>query len=311
MYYNCKIQIAFILLALVFGCKDQQQSKIKDISVSEIPSNNYEENQKLDLTETIKDSLEIKKGEFTDYPLEEIHSNYIMSHKDSLDLLLFWRKTAFSTLETENSNLSNSKIKSLLTNHFDGDRSILVASVYTSPDNLFKIFVGRGESCGAYCNPYWVSQIVLENGQIIEKLEFKDLEHIYLMPDGKYLIKEKSFGRPASVYSEKTKSATLISFKDNEINYHQIDYNYPKYNEILNDSIYNPSGKLSLSQESFIETKHYLTYNKKSKTLSYSYATDFSFCCQVDSIYAYKGEFKYKNGQFIHLTEQKKYIEID
>ena len=311
MNYSLKIIITFILLILVFGCKDQQPSKIKETSISEISSNSDKGNQQLDVEEIIKDSLEINKGAFTDYPLEEIHSNYIMSHKDSLDLLHFWRKTAFSTLETENTNLSNSKIKTLLANHFDGDRSILVSSVYTSPDNMFKIFVGRGESCGAYCNPYWVSQIMLANGKIIENLGFKDLEHIYLMPDGKYLIKEKSFGRPASVYSEKTESATLISFKDNKINYHQIDYNYPKYNEILNDSIYNPSGTLSLSQESFIETKHYLTYNKKSKKLSYSYATDFSFCCQVDSIYAYKGEFEYKNGKFIHLTEHKKHIEVD
>ena len=296
MNYSLKIKITFILLTLVFGCKDQHPSKIKETFVFETHSN--------------EDFVKIKNSEFVDYPFDEIHSNFKTSHKDSLDLLRFWRKSAFSTLDTINADFSNLKIKKLLSDYSDGDKGISVARIYASPDNLFKIVVGRGESCGAYCNPYWVSQIVLANGHIIEKLGFKDLEHIYLMPDGKYLIKEKSFGRPAAVYSEKTKSATLISFKDNKINYHKIDYNYPKYNEILNDSIYNPSGKLSLSQESFIETKHYLTYNKKSKKLSYSYATDFSFCCQIDSIYAYKGEFEYKNGEFIHLTEHKKHIEV-
>ena len=287
MRYNWKIQIAFIIL--VFSCKDQKESKDKELSVYENSLNEA----------------------FIDYPFEEIHSNYKISHKDSLDLLLFWRKTAFSTLDTINTDFSNLKIKKLLSDYFDGDKGISVGRVYASPDNLFRVFVGRGESCGAYCNPYWVSEIVFANGQIINNLGFTDIENIYLMPDGKYLIKEKSFGRPASVYSEKTKSVTLISFKGNNINYHQIDYNYPKHNEILSDSIYNPSGTLSLSQESFIETKHYLTYNKKSKKLSYSYATDFSFCCQVDSIYAYKGKFEYKNGKFIHLTEHKKHIEID
>ncbi|WP_179375551.1 hypothetical protein [Winogradskyella wichelsiae] len=288
MRYNWKIQIAFIILALFFSCKDQKESKNKELSVYEKSLNEA----------------------FIDYPFEEIHSNYKTSHKDSLDLLLFWRKTAFSTLDTINTDFSNLKIKRLLSDYFDGDKGISAGRVYASPDSLFKVFVGRGESCGAYCNPYWVSEIVFANGQIINNLGFTDIENIYLMPDGKYLIKEKSFGRPAAVYSETTKSAILISFEGNKINYHQFDYKYPKYNEIQNDSNFNPSRKLSLSQEHFIKTEQYLNYNNNSNKLSYSYATDFSYCCQIDSVYAYKGEFEYKNGEFIHLKEQKDFIEV-
>jgi hypothetical protein len=297
MNENWKIPLAFIILALCFSCKDENKSKIEESSVFEIHSN--------------EDSLNSRNNEFVDYPINEIHSNFKTSYKDSLDLLRFWRKSAFSTLDTIDADFSNLKIKKLLSDYSDGDKGITVGRIYTSPDNLFKIVVGRGESCGAYCNPYWVSEIVFANGQIINDLNFKDIENIYLMPDGKYLIKEKSFGRPAAVYSETTTSATLISFESNKINYHRFDYNYPKYNEIQNDSIYNPSGKLSLSQEHFIETAQYLTFNNSSKKLSYGYATDFSYCCQIDSVYAYTGEFEYKNGEFVHLTEQKKFIEVD
>ncbi len=271
----------------------------------------YVYNQKFNFQEKQVDSFKIRNSEFVDYPVEEIHSNYQISYKDSLDLLLFWRKTAFSSLDTINANFSNSKIESLLYEYFDGKGGISVGGVHYSPDSLFKIYVVRGESCGAYCNPFWKSEIVLANKQIINNLEFKDIENIYLMPDGKYLIIEKSFGRPASVYTETTKSATLISFQGNKINYHPFDYNYPKYNEIQKDSNYNPSGQLSITQEHFIDTEQYLTYDKKSKKLAYGYGTDFSYCCQIDSAYVYKGAFEYQNGKFVHLIEKKKHIKVE
>jgi hypothetical protein len=268
-------------------------------------------NQKLDFQEKKVDSFKIKNTGFVEYPIEEIGSNSQLAYKDSLALLLFWRKTAFSMLDTINSNISNSKIETLFYDYYDGRSGLNGGGVYSSPDGLFKILVVRGESCGAYCNPFWESQLILSNRKKINNLSFKNIEKIYSIPDGKYLIIEESFGRPASVFTETTKSATLLSFKEGEINYHPFNFSYPKYNKIKNDKIYNPSGKLSFSQEHFIDAEQYLTYNKETKRLKYSYGTDFSYCCQIDSAYVFKGVLEYKNGGFTLLNEKKEHIEVE
>ena len=295
MNENWKTPLAVILLALLFSCNNE--SKLKESTITEIDANENASNN--------------GSSTFAAFPFEEINSNFQTSHKDSLKLLQLWRKTAFSLLDTVNTNLSDLKIKNLLGDNIDGSQSIQAGGIYVAPDNSFKIVVVRGESCGAYCNPFWVSELILEPGDIITQVNFKDIETIDIMPDGKYLIKEKSYSRPAAVYSETTTSATLLSIEANTVKYHRFNYKYPKYSEIQNDSTYNPSGKLSLSQEHFIETPQHLTFDKISNKLSYRYATDFSYCCQIDSVYAYQGEFAYKHGKFVHLTEQKKYIEVD
>ncbi|MEP5256098.1 MAG: hypothetical protein ABJQ39_13635 [Winogradskyella arenosi] len=292
-----KTLLIVLILSLCFNCKEQPKSEIQNLTSTANSSEKEDKNHKTDL--------------FTDYPFKAIHSNINLSYQDSLELLQLWRKDAFTVLDTINTALSNLELQQLLSASTDGIKGISVGRVYASPDHKFKIFVGRGESCGAYCNPYWISKIVRTKGSPLYNLQFKDVETIALMPDGKYLVLESSFGRPASVYSETTKSATLIAFEGSDIDYQRFNYKYSKYGDIQSDSLYNPTGKLVLSQEHFITNKQDLTYHPKSQRLTYQYATDFSYCCQIDSVYAYKGAFEYKNGTFIHIKEQKKYIKVD
>ncbi|WP_405225629.1 hypothetical protein [Dokdonia sp. Asnod1-B02] len=283
-----KTTITLLAIILLLGCKNQEGKSEK-------------------FTHTKADSVKIKNTGFVDYPIEGVGSNAQLVHKDSLDLDLFWRKTAFSMLDTINMNLPNSKIKNLLFNSDDGKGILNTGGVYYAPDGLFKILVVGGELCGAYCTPFWKSELVFSNGKRIGNLDFRNIEHIYSMPDGNYLIVDKSFDRPASFYSVTTTSATLASFKEEEINYHTFNFTHPKYNEIKNNT---PSKKLSFSQEHFIDVEQYLTYNEDTKKLTYSYGTDFSYCCQIDSAYVFKGEFEYGNGGFTLLHEKKEYIDV-
>ncbi|RCW93499.1 hypothetical protein [Winogradskyella arenosi] len=292
-----KTLLIVLILSLCFSCKKQPKSEIQNLN----PTPNSSQ----------KDGKNHKTNLLTNYPFKAIHSNIKPSYQDSLELLQLWRKDAFTVLDTVNTALSNLELQQLLLASTDGIKGISVGRVYASPDHKFKIFGGRGASCGAYCNPYWISKIVRAKGSPLYNLHFKDVETIALMPDGKYLVLESSFGRPASVYSETTKSATLIAFEGSDINYQRFNYKYPKYGDIQSDSLYNPTGKLVLSQEHFITNKPDLTYHPKSQRLTYQYATDFSYCCQIDSVYAYKGAFEYKNGTFIHVKEQKQYIKVD
>lgn len=220
-------------------------------------------------------------------------------------------KKAFNIIDTVNGSFSNSKIGKLIFEAFGGKGGLLISGIHQSPDKYFKILTLNGESCGAYCNSFWESEIIFSNGIKINADSFTEIENIYLMPDGKYLVLQQEYSRPASVFTVSTSSAILLGFENNKINYFPFKYNYPKYNEISNDSNYNPSGKLSLHQEHFINKEQWLKYDVQSKKLRYQYGTDLNYCCNIDSAYIYTGEFEYINGKFKHLKETKEYIKTE
>lgn len=309
-----KIATTFLFLCFLFGCKQiakneseinqdglvnngtQQKKSIYEqiIRKEEKPDsfykkfdfkNNYTSREIIELK---VDTLKITKSAFIDFPLYKISSNFNLTFKDSLNLLKFGY----------------------------GRGGYEKGCIYQSPDLSFKIFTLKGQFCGVYCNPFWVSKIILSNGTKISADYFTEIENIYLMPDGKYLVLQQAHYRPASIYSVSSSKAILLCFENENITYYPFKYNYPKYNKIsndrmYNDSIYNPSRQLSLSQEHSIERERWLKYDTVTKRLHYQYGTDFRYCCNKDSAYIYSGEFKYINGEFKHIKEIKEYIKTE
>lgn len=292
IYISC-----LIVILLTLSCQNSKTNQVSE-----------EKNSTSEKSDTL---IKIPNSAFNDYPLEKILSNFKLTEKDSLNLVTFWRKTAFNFIDTLNGDLSNAKIREYLYDAFDGKGGLTKGSIYQSPDQYFKILIIEGESCGAYCNPFWESEIILSNGTTISADSFTEIENIYLMTDGKYLVIQQEYSRPASVFTFSTSSAILLGFEDNKIAYYPFKYNYSKYKDISNDSTYNPSGKLSLNQEHFINKEQWLKYDMKSKELRYQYGTDLNYCCNIDSAYLYTGKFKYINGEFRHTKETKEYIKIE
>lgn len=277
----------------------------------EIVTTRYQYSQKFDFKKLSVDTTKIPNSAFIDFPSDRISSNFQLTKKDSLNLIKFWRKKAFNIVDTINGNFTNTIIEDLLYKAFSGKGDLLIGGIHQSPDKYFKILTLNGESCGAYCNPFWESLIILSDDTKISSDSFTLIENIYLMTDGKYLVIQQEYSRPASVFTYSTYSAILIGFEDNEIAYYPFKYNYSKYNDISNDSIYNPSGKLSLNQEHFIDKEQWLKYDINSKELRYQYGTDLNYCCNIDSAYIYTGKFKYVDGEFRHTKETKEYIKIE
>ncbi len=257
------------------------------------------------------DTFSIPNSAFLDFPSEEISADFQLTAKDSISLIKFWREKAFERMDTIIGSLTNAEILDFLYEDFGGKGGLRIGGIGQSPDQKFKILTLKGESCGAYCNPFWESEIILSDGTKISTEFFNEIDNIHLMPDGKYLVLQHSYGRPASVFTVRTVSAILLDIEDKKITYHPIRYKYPKYHEVSGDSLYNPSGQLSLSQEHFIPGDPRMTYDEDAMLLKYKYGTDFRYCCNTDSAFLYVGEFKYKNGEFKHLRETKEFIRID
>lgn len=249
----------------------------------------YSYTNKLDLVEVRIDSFKTANTGFIDYPFEKITSNHELSKRDSLELLLFWRKTLSLNLDIINANLSNTVLDSLYSIR---NQHIANASVMVSPDNLFKILTLHGMSYGAYDSPYWKSELLLSNGLTVKGIGFFDVEKIYIMPDGKYLILEESSSRPIQAYGVVTKTASLVSIQEKKIILHPFESHLDKN---LKD------GRLSISQMDFIRAKLFIEYDSIANEINYGYGTERG----NDSVIYYNGKFKFQNGEFIQLNEQK------
>lgn len=197
-----------------------------------------------------------------------------------------------------NSHLSEEQLDSILK---ENGITIRGGKVFYAPDSSFKIFVVYGESCGAYCNPYnksWLhfndsSHYVLNNAGFEGELEIVYLE------DGKYLVIETGWARPASVYSIEYGVAKVVSLSG-----HNMIPAFVHKDEL--DDEY----AMSHDQENFIESERYMRYDPKKQRLNYQYANDLSYCCGVDSAFVYKGYYQYEKGKFIQKDEKKTYIKV-
>ena len=234
--------------------------------------------------------------------------NYeINSRQDSVLLEAYILEIKKSYLEEHSISLSNEQVDSLL---WEQRISIVGAKLVYSPDGLFKIMIVEGEGCGAYCNPFWESKLILNGAQrSFSVMEFTSIDTIHRLPDHKYLIIQERYGRAASVFSVTTKSATLISFPDDTLIYHPIPYTHPKWGSNIDS--YNRTGRFEFSQEHFIDCDLSLEYHPISQSLHYSYGTDFNYCCGIDSAYHYTGSFDYVDGVFLHQKENKTYLKTE
>ncbi len=189
--------------------------------------------------------------------------------------------------------------------YLDQDLDYEGASIHHSPDGMFYILIVEGEGCGAYCNPWWASRIVSSSlNKTYDECPFTNIQAIHRMPDGKYLVIQSSYGRPASVYTVEGRRAHLISFENDELEFHRIAYKYPRGGE--NTDKYE-KGAIIFEQEHFISNDIFIEYDESQQTLKYQYGRNYLFCCQEDSTFIYSGQFKYNSGSFVHEFENEEF----
>lgn len=178
-------------------------------------------------------------------------------------------------------------------------------SYFTSPDDMFTIFVIDYEFCHHYCIPRYISILELNKGrEAIHEGDFMPVKGIIKMPDGKYLVLQEGTGRLTHCAFDEYVKATLLSFNEGGPVYHSIPYKHPIYGD---DLISGPS--LELSQEHFILNESYINYDSQKMRLNYQYATNKNgYSCEMDSAYIFQGYFEYINGQFIHKQETREYL---
>lgn len=252
----------------------------------------------------VKDSSNLTDTNYV-YPLYEVTSNLEVTKADSSDLANYWREVVANYMHDDTiKHLSDKELIKLFSINYDDKLRINSGSVFYAPDKKFKILTITGESCGAYCNSFWNSKIITVKGKRTKEFDIRQVQQIFRLPDGKYLVLEVSGSRPASVYTVSTNSATIIGFEKDSIYRYPFEYTYPIYDN------YKDSLKLTFSQEHYLFTEQYLKYDPKTKKLSYQYANNFSICCEIDSSYLFKGEFQYEKGEFKLLYEKKQtYVE--
>lgn len=167
-----------------------------------------------------------------------------------------------------------------------GSLNLYFCKVYHAPDSNFVIFQIEGESCGAYCNPFFEVYYGLFNSKI-EQYEFYEneislayqIEKIIKIADANYLVLGTGYGRSRSVESVWGENATLLHLTDKiqavwklsaytstsvdlehpvaEINYDNvtqiIDYQYDWYDEMKDFEVYRISGKWQFDGQIFVE----------------------------------------------------------
>lgn len=200
-----------------------------------------------------------------------------------------------------NSHLTEAELDSILK---ENSIAIRDGKVYYAPDSSFKIFVVYGESCGAYCNPYDQSWIHFndESQLVINHADFGGTNiEIYLIPDGKYLVIESYWGRPAGYYSITGHAARVISFQDHKMVTHPVFESDEEANDKLGYRQY---------QEHVIDSTEYLNYNIQTKQLSYQYGHDESVDFEGGKAYTVKGFFQFENGVFVEKEQIKSTYEV-
>jgi hypothetical protein len=234
------------------------------------------------------------------FSFETVHDESLSKKhgiKDSLTLEKYKNQVKRKWI-SEADSLEQNEVDSV----FLAGKSFIEQSTVTySPDSTFKIYTIVLVYCGAYCNSQWFSwvhfnlnkrEIILEPDFINDSKNFKSIYGIHKLPDGKFLVIEKSSYRPASVLSVYCQCAKLISFSDDSMQIHPI--------------LYNGMDQFNFCQEVGVETERepYIWYNDKKCKLEYYYGNNDSFYSGEDIDVLKKGYFKYKKGMFVLKKEK-------
>ncbi|MEM1217965.1 MAG: hypothetical protein AAGH79_03605 [Bacteroidota bacterium] len=215
---------------------------------------------------------------------------------DSLYLSKFLRSVENDYLDEDEHSTSAEERERLL---YEQGILILGGSLVYAPDSTFVIYQVLGESCGAYCNPFWESKVQPKEGSTVDLPFLSTVDSILLLPDSSYLVLQSGSGRPASVFSITTQSASILSWHSGVLQFQSFHYPDPRWGTQEGNS--NPL--LSFSQEHFLETEQYLFYEARDQTLRYQYAYDLSYCCGEDASFVVKGHFQYVDGEMVWVAE--------
>lgn len=176
-----------------------------------------------------------------------------------------------------------------LDREFDDSRMMFMDhQLVHSPDGLFKIYAIQLESCGAYCNSSWYAWIhynLKAEQEESQSINLNQVKEIHPLPDGKYLIIDESWGRPASVFTVQCLNATLISIKTDSVMLHPIPFRKGE--------------QLAFCQDDGLEAEEAsLKYNPDSNTLSYRYISSYAYSHGLNTDSICSGEFDYLKGEF-------------
>ena len=208
---------------------------------------------------------------------------------DSVQLEAYTNAIKYSFFEDYDS-LTPWEVDSLF---YEENQNILAQEVHYAPDSSFKIFTIEVEGCGAYCNSTWYSWLhynLLGTEQSME-VNLSAIEAIHVLPDNKYLVIDRSWGRPASVLTVSCLGARLLSFSGDSLNFHPIAYRN--------------QAQLDFCQENGTELDigPYLTYDPATATLSYGYGNNFLYSQGIDIDTIRQGHFQYIAGNFVLQQE--------
>ena len=215
---------------------------------------------------------------------------------DSLYLSEFIKSVESDYFEEEDLSVSPEEKERLL---YEMGLSILGGNLFYAPDSAFVIYQVLGESCGAYCNPFWESKVKLQNGSRVDLPFLSTVDSILMLPDSSYLVFQSSSGRPASVYSINTVAVSVLHLNSGALQFQSFNYPDPRWGAQEGD--FNPV--LSFSQEHFLDTEQYLFYEPRDRSLRYQYAYDLSYCCGEDASFVVKGHYQYVDGEMVWVAE--------
>lgn len=196
-----------------------------------------------------------------------------------------------------NAHYSDKELDSLLAEY---GTSVSGGKFIYAPDSTFKIFVVEGESCGAYCNPFWETWLHFNDGSgmVITKAGFENVSSIEVLSDGKYLVWENTWGRSGPRGIEQI-CVTHLSVKGHELNY----YKFPSIPSQGEDVSTDPQGSFCVYQTSDAETNLIVNYDPDNSHLDYQYTYTSWGDEKDDSLTVYSGYFVYKQGLFVHEIE--------
>jgi len=225
-----------------------------------------------------------------------LHILPCFGQEDSLYLSEFIRAIQNDYLEEEEQALNAEERERLL---YEQGISLLEGQFTYAPDSAFVIFQVIGETCGAYCNPFWESKLLPKEGGEVDLPFLSTVDSMLMLPDSSYLVLQSSSGRPASVFSISTLSASILSWNSGAAQFQSFNYPDPRWDG--QDGPFNPV--LSFSQEHFLETDQYLYFEPRDQTLRYQYAYDLGYCCGEDASFVVKGHYQYVDGEMIWVAE--------
>lgn len=241
---------------------------------------------------------------FTNAISQDFYDIYKTEENDSVLLAKFIRQMEFEMVnwEEQDSFTTQEAIDSVLGTW---QVSYLDGKVYQPDDGAFKIYTVEGEGCGAYCNPFWESFVKMKSGKYIFDMPFTNITAIHILTDGKYLLIEETYTRPAGFYTTSNFTVVLFSVNKDSITFHPVQYNYPYWGENIDE--YTTIGSLSFFQPHYLDAEQYMYFDTTTYRLYYQYADDpalsngFNDTAKAE---VFTGYFEYINGELI-LQEEK------